>query len=170
MQKIFFFNKKVYWPVDWKSKIIGSEYIYIGVGSAPGYSFGCYITASEKSPIFIGDYVIIAPNVIMPGRNHNLYNYKVHDDGGITIGNYCWIGANSVILPNVELGNHVIVGAGSVVTKSFKDGYVVIAGNPAKIVRHLDKDKCIEYKDKNEYHGYIKKSQFDSFRKNRLHI
>ena len=27
------------------------------------------------------------------------------------IGKRCWLGANSVILPNVKLGNNVIVGA-----------------------------------------------------------
>ena len=51
----------------------------------------------------------------------------------IVIGKKCWLGANSVILPGVQLGNNVIVAAGSVVNKSFPDNSVV-AGVPAKIV------------------------------------
>ncbi len=52
---------------------------------------------------------------------------------------HCWIGMNSMILPGVTLGPHTVVGAGSVVTKSFPDGYCVIAGNPAKIIKVLDR-------------------------------
>lgn len=47
---------------------------------------------------------------------------------------------NSVILPGVELGDNTIVGAGSIVTKSFSKGHVVIAGNPAKVIRILEKE------------------------------
>ena len=55
----------------------------------------------------------------------------------IVLGEQCWIGMNSVILPGVKLGIHTIVGAGSVVTKSFEDGFCIIAGNPAKIIRKI---------------------------------
>lgn len=46
---------------------------------------------------------------------------------------------NSVILPGVELGDHTIVGAGAIVTKSFPGGYCVIVGNPAKIVKNIER-------------------------------
>ena len=51
---------------------------------------------------------------------------------------------NAVILPGVTLGDHTIVGAGSIVTKSFPEGYVVIAGNPAKIIRTLEREKVVD--------------------------
>ena len=53
----------------------------------------------------------------------------------IKIGRHCWLGAQSVLLPQVVLGDYTIVGAGAVVTKSFEEGYCVIAGNPAKIIK-----------------------------------
>ncbi|EOJ3081127.1 DapH/DapD/GlmU-related protein, partial [Acinetobacter baumannii] len=53
------------------------------------------------------------------------------------IGDKCWIGMNSVILPGVVLGNGTIVAAGAVVTKSFKQGNIVIAGVPAKIIKEI---------------------------------
>lgn len=50
------------------------------------------------------------------------------------IGNYCFIGTYSIILPGIHIGNEVIVGAGSVVTKDIPSNCIV-AGNPAKIIR-----------------------------------
>lgn len=51
----------------------------------------------------------------------------------VSIGENCFIGMKSILLPGTTLGNNVIVGAGSVVKGKFPDG-VVIAGNPAKII------------------------------------
>lgn len=42
--------------------------------------------------------------------------------------------------PRVELGTKTIVGTGSFVTKCFPEGFCVITGNPAKEIKHLDKD------------------------------
>ncbi|MCB0275013.1 MAG: hypothetical protein KDI06_09385 [Calditrichaeota bacterium] len=55
----------------------------------------------------------------------------------IEIGDNCWLGANSIILPAVRLGQHTVVAAGSVVTKSFPEGDVVIGGNPARVIKTL---------------------------------
>ena len=51
--------------------------------------------------------------------------------GKISIGDNCFIGVGSILLPGVTLADNFIVGAGSVVTKSFEKGNV-IAGVPAK--------------------------------------
>lgn len=48
------------------------------------------------------------------------------------------IGANATILPGITLGNHCMVGAGAVVTKDVPD-YAVVVGNPAKIIKYLEK-------------------------------
>jgi acetyltransferase-like isoleucine patch superfamily enzyme len=44
------------------------------------------------------------------------------------------IGANSVILPGIEIGENAVVGAGSVVTKNVGAGLIVV-GNPAKEIK-----------------------------------
>ncbi len=54
--------------------------------------------------------------------------------GRVTIGNSCFIGANSTIMPGVTLADYTVVGAGSVVTHSTKEPGLVIAGNPARVV------------------------------------
>jgi len=90
--------------------------------------------------VHIGNNVRIAPGVAIISQNHNEYDVSKHDEWeDVCIDDDCWIGANAVILPGVHLGENTIVGAGSIVTKSFPDGHCVIVGNPAKIIRKLDK-------------------------------
>jgi acetyltransferase-like isoleucine patch superfamily enzyme len=50
------------------------------------------------------------------------------------IGEDCFIGARSIILPGVTIGDNCVVGSGSVVTKDVPTGSIV-AGNPAQIIR-----------------------------------
>lgn len=50
------------------------------------------------------------------------------------IGENCFIGGRSLILPGVKIGGGSIVGAGSVVTKDVPAG-TVVAGNPARILQ-----------------------------------
>lgn len=73
-------------------------------------------------------------------------------------------------MPGVEIGDHTIVAANSVVTKSFPDGYCVIGGNPAKVIKHLDKNKVVKYTNKFAYYGFIKESNFEEFRNKKLRV
>lgn len=91
-----------------------------------------------KGHIYIGRGSYIAPNVGIITANHQLNDLDAHTEGlDVKIGEKCWIGMNSVILPGVNLGNNTIVAAGAVVTKSFPQGKVVLAGVPAKIVKEI---------------------------------
>jgi acetyltransferase-like isoleucine patch superfamily enzyme len=63
---------------------------------------------------------------------------------------------NSTVLSGVKLGDHTVVAANSVVTKSFPDGYCVLAGNPAKIVKIIDRKDVREYIHPYKYVGYRK--------------
>lgn len=64
--------------------------------------------------------------------------------GPIIVGDNTFIGARSIIMPNVTIGNNCIIGAASVVTKNIPDNEVW-AGIPAKKICTID-----EYKKKNK--------------------
>lgn len=57
--------------------------------------------------------------------------------GRIDIGDNVFIGAASIVLPNVRIGNKVVIGAGSVVTRDIPDNSVAV-GNPAKVIGTYD--------------------------------
>lgn len=57
--------------------------------------------------------------------------------GKVTLGDYVYLGNNSLVMPGVTIGDNVLVAAGSVVTKSIPSN-VVVGGNPAKIICSLD--------------------------------
>lgn len=102
-----------------------------------------HLTLLDTCPITIGDRCYIGPDVGFYTPIHPLSAKQRDADvelgAPITIGNSVWMGGHVTILPGVTLGDRVVVGAGSVVTKSFGDD-VVIAGNPARIIRQLDKN------------------------------
>ena len=88
--------------------------------------------------ITLGYGSYLAPNVGIITANHDPINPDKHLPAeNVVIGEGCWIGMNSVILPGVMLGPRTVVAAGSVVTRSFVNGNAVIAGAPARFVKHI---------------------------------
>ncbi len=100
------------------------------------FKFYCNIPG-EPYFVTIGNDVTIAAGTHLLTHDNSVIKCALDATdyfGRITIGDSCFIGMNSIIMPGVVLGDHTIVGAGSVVTKSFPQGNVVIAGNPAKLL------------------------------------
>lgn len=131
-------NKGVRFPVSPQICVTGSQNIDFHPDDLNNFqTVGNYFQAIGKITIGHGTY--IAPNVGLITANHDPADPDKHlAPKPITLGEKCWIGMNSVILPGVTLGDHTVVGAGSVVTKSFSEGHCVIAGNPARMIRKLD--------------------------------
>ena len=119
----------------------------IKMGLTVGENFNrqgnCIIDPSHCWLIEIGNNVTLANGVYILAHDastKNLIDYaKI---GKVKIGNNVFIGARSIILPNINIGDNVIIGSGSVVTKDIPSN-VVVAGNPAKIISSI-----ADYKNK----------------------
>ncbi|MBO5136222.1 MAG: acyltransferase [Clostridia bacterium] len=93
---------------------------------------GVILDPSHCWLITIGDNVTMAPNVhILAHDASTCYELGYAKIGRVNIGNNVFIGASTIVLPDVTIGDRVIIGAGAVVSKNLEsDG--VYAGNPAK--------------------------------------
>lgn len=95
------------------------------------------LMSAEPYLLEFGDRVTISTGVKFTTHDNSVSKIIENSTdlfGKIKIGDDCFIGQNSIILPGVTLGNNIIVGAGSVVTKSFTDEGIIIGGNPAKVI------------------------------------
>ena len=112
------------------------------------YIFSDTVETAEPYLVTIGDDVIIADGVRFTTHDASACYYIPGASdlfGRINIGNHCFLGMNTVILPGVTIAEHCIVGAGSVVTRSFLEPGSVIAGNPARKICTVE-----QLREKNE--------------------
>ncbi len=94
--------------------------------------------------ITIGDNVGLGPRVHILAHDASTKQYLNYTKiGRVNIGNHVFIGADSIVLPNVTIGNNVIIGANSTITKDIPSNSVY-AGNPVRFICTIE-----EYIDKN---------------------
>lgn len=105
-------------------------------------------TFLDVGPITIGRNVMFGPGVHVYGVTHHV-DWRKRREGytlgqPVVIGDDCWIGGNSVIMPNITIGARSIIGAGSVVTKDVPED-TFVAGNPAVIKKSLKNLEDVEF-------------------------
>jgi len=115
---------------------IGSKKLIIGENSYINRE----VLINNDVYVKIGDKCAIGYRVSFYTTNH-LIESKYKRAGKcinkeIVIGNGCWIGANSILLPGVNIGNGVVIASGSVVNKDCESNYLY-AGVPAKKIKLL---------------------------------
>lgn len=109
----------------------------IEIGDHVSINRGCeFFTSSNlDATIRIGSHVAIAPNVKFYAAGHDYSDISLPDAAAdITVGDHCWIGANSVILHGADIEEGAVIAAGSVVTGHIP-AYSVAAGIPAKVIK-----------------------------------
>jgi acetyltransferase-like isoleucine patch superfamily enzyme len=104
------------------------------------HTFICEGVVVEDN-VFIGHNVTFI-NDLYPRATTSGGELQTEDDWacGITLVKHgASIGSSSTLLCGVTVGEHSIIGAGSVVTKDVP-AYCIVAGNPARVLRAIDKE------------------------------
>ena len=84
-----------------------------------------HVWISEEVMIFTHDH-IVNTRQLKKEQNTKVSPLVIEEDS--------WIGARSIVLPNVQrIGKGAIIGAGSIVTQDVDD-YLIVAGNPVKLI------------------------------------
>lgn len=112
---------------------------------------GCFASITGGESVTIGDFAAVSQgarlltgtddftdggfgNSTVPGE------YRNAKRAPISIGRFCIVGANSVVLPGVTIGEGAVVGAGSVVTRDLEPWGVHI-GN--RRIRDRNRDEVL---------------------------
>ncbi len=101
----------------------------MNIGNEVRISLKANLDKRHPKGITIGDgsYIAFGATILCHDMSRNISSY-------VKIGKNCFIGANSLILPDVTIGDEVVVAAGSVVTKDVESN-TIVAGNPARPIR-----------------------------------
>lgn len=98
------------------------------------------LTLTDDTHIYIGDHVMIGPNVTITAAAHPIHpelrRKGMQYNKPVTIGANVWVGAGVTILPGVTIGENTVIGAGSVVTRDIPAN-VVAFGSPCRVVRPI---------------------------------
>ena len=119
----------------------GGKNVHFGNGIYANFN----LILIDDGEIFIGDNVMIGPNVTVCTATHPIspelrrrqaqYNLPVHIEENV------WLGGGVFVMPGVTIGENSVIGANSVVTKDIPAN-VVAVGNPCRVLRQItDEDR-----------------------------
>ncbi len=115
----------------------------IEIGDHVLISPGVRISAARQ--IIISDNCMLANGVYITDSDwHGIYDRSMLPEKAcpVLLEHNVWVGDSAIICKGVTIGENSIIGAGAVVSSDIP-AFCIAAGNPAKIVKKLDRNKKI---------------------------
>lgn len=107
-----------------------------------GNNSGIGINSEIYGPVFIGNNVLMGPEVIIYTQNHSyskksilIRNQGYDDYKKVVIEDDVWIGRRAMIMPGSHIGKGAVIAAGAVVSGNVPE-YAVVGGVPAKVIKY----------------------------------
>ena len=118
--------------------------VRLTVGPHSAIGMGATISAAES--IVLEEHVLLARNVYISDHGHAYEDISrpimaqgISRPAPVRIGRHTWLGQNVVVLPGVTIGEHCVIGANSVVRNSIP-AFSVAVGIPARVVKTYNKE------------------------------
>jgi acetyltransferase-like isoleucine patch superfamily enzyme len=123
-------------------------WITIAEGARVTVGEGCFLNKNTMiaahTEVTIGDHTMFANGCFVSDAAHAYDRDDIPvtwqgftSKGPTRIGSNCWFGVNCVVSNGITIGDRCVIGANSVVTKDLPDG-VIAAGVPAKVIREIE--------------------------------
>lgn len=132
------------------------------------YSHGhCFDIGTIDPYTTVGRYCSIARGARILNHNHPINFKSTHpfffnpvfnycgkwmaEFNPVHIGNDVWIGANAIIMPEVNyIGDGAVIGGGAIVNKDVPP-YAIVLGNPARVIKYRYSPEMIEKVQKSKW-------------------
>jgi serine acetyltransferase len=111
----------------------------------PALVVGAHAAITSRHLIDCTDTVEIGEFSILAGFRSQILTHSIdmkesiQSCAKVSIGRYCFVGTNSVLLSGSSLPDFSILGAQSLLNRQYSETYTLYAGVPAKAVKTLDK-------------------------------
>ena len=150
---------------SWRRMLLRAFGAKVGVGCRIDPT--CFVWAPWK--LALGDFVALGPGVDCYSMDHIRIGSKTtisqrsfictgtHDVASllrplvtkpVTIGSNCWLAAECMLMPGVEIGDGAVIGARSVVTRSMPS-WTICAGHPCVPIKNryinMDEQDLLNY-------------------------
>lgn len=117
-------------------RIIFLRRVYgMSIGDGVKISLSAKLDKTNPKGVHIGNDTYIAFGATILAHDMSRLIHKE-----VRVGDRCFIGARSIILPGVVIGDEVVVAAGTVVTKDVPSNSLVV-GNPGKVIKSVSTGK-----------------------------
>lgn len=146
-KNIYIGNETVVSSHSWIEAIerYGNQSFEPKINIGKNVQIGRYSTITSIDEISIGDGCLLSEHIYISDHTHDVFTktqlplvkMPLIKKGKVYIGEHCFLGFRTIIMPGVTLGDRCVVGAASVVTQSFPPKSV-LAGAPAKLIRTLE--------------------------------
>jgi acetyltransferase-like isoleucine patch superfamily enzyme len=131
-----------------KSKVFGTSFSFSPFKKLENLVVGSNSTITSEHVFDVSDQIIVGNNVTIGGlgsqfwtHGFNILNEKVQ--GPIHIGDNCYIGSRSILLPGIKVANSVSIGAGTTVSINCEREGVYVSSQ----MKYLGAHKSADYVD-----------------------